>query len=99
MISPNPDSSSLISKHQIDVSQLPSVRDGSLTPQEEAMKRRKTCRFIEEVGRTLKLPRVAVATAMVFFHRFYAKHSFKDQYVDISELRNECFSVPQSVAS
>jgi hypothetical protein len=87
MNSPNPDSS-LASKHQIDVSQLPSVRDGSLTPQEEAMKRRKTCRFIEEVGRTLKLPRVAVATAMVFFHRFYAKHSFKDQYVEAG-CRNE----------
>lgn len=41
------------------------------------MKRRKTCRFIEETGRVLKLPRVAVATAMVFFHRFYAKHSFQ----------------------
>jgi len=44
---------------------------------EESMKRRKTCRFIEETGRVLKLPRVAVATAMVFFHRFYAKHSFQ----------------------
>lgn len=65
-----------IPKHQIDISQLPSVKDGSLTAQEESLKRRKTCRFIEEVGRVLKLPRVAVATAMVFFHRFYAKHSF-----------------------
>ena len=37
-----------------------------------------TCRFIEEAGRILKLPRVAVATAMVFFHRFYAKHSFRE---------------------
>ena len=46
--------------------------------QEEAIKRRKTCRFIEEAGRVLKLPRVAVATAIVFFHRFYAKHSFQE---------------------
>lgn len=45
---------------------------------EEAIKRRKTCRFIEESGRILKLPRVAIATAMVFFHRFYAKHAFSD---------------------
>ena len=45
---------------------------------EEALQRRKTCRFIEESGRVLKLPRVAVATAMVFFHRFYAKHAFSD---------------------
>lgn len=42
------------------------------------MKRRKTCRFIEEAGRVLKLPRVAISTAEVFFHRFYAKHSFQD---------------------
>ena len=45
---------------------------------EEAIKRRKTCRFIEESGRILKLPRVAIATAMVFFHRFYAKHAFSE---------------------
>jgi len=58
-----------------DVSQLPSLKDG-ISPKEEADKRRRTCRFLEEAGRILKLPRVAVATAMVFFHRFYAKHSF-----------------------
>ncbi|GAX18019.1 cyclin T [Fistulifera solaris] len=58
-----------------DISQLPSLQDG-MSIQEESMKRRKTCRFIEEAGRILKLPRVAIATAMVFFHRFYAKHSF-----------------------
>jgi hypothetical protein len=60
-----------------DISQLPSIKDG-MTAQEEAMKRRKTCRFIEEAGRLLKLPRVAVSTAMTFFHQFYAKHSFND---------------------
>jgi len=61
-------------KH-FDISQLPSLKAG-MSAEEEATKRRKTCRFIEESGRLLKLPRVAVATAMVFFHRFYAKHSF-----------------------
>lgn len=61
----------------IDVSQLPSLKDG-MSPEEEATKRRKTCRFIEEAGRILKLPRVSIATAMVFFHRFYAKHSFNE---------------------
>ena len=63
-------------KH-FDISQLPSLKDG-MTVEEESMKRRKTCRFIEEAGRILKLPRVAVSTAEVFFHRFYAKHSFND---------------------
>ena len=63
-----------------DLSELPSLKDGSMKSiEEEALKRRKTCRFIEEAaGRILKLPRVAVSTAEVFFHRFYAKHSFKD---------------------
>ena len=63
------------SSSSFDISQLPSLQDG-MSLQEESMKRRKTCRFIEEAGRILKLPRVAIATAMVFFHRFYAKHSF-----------------------
>jgi hypothetical protein len=59
-----------------DVSQLPSVKEDGMSVEEEASKRKKTCRFIEEACRILKLPRVATATALVFFHRFYAKHSF-----------------------
>jgi cyclin T len=51
------------------------MKDG-MTIEQESIQRRKTCRFIEEAGRILKLPRVVTATAMVFFHRFYAKHSF-----------------------
>lgn len=61
----------------VQLSELPSIKEG-MTPKEEAEKRRKTCRFIEEAGRALKLPRVAVSTAMVFFHRFYAKQSFTE---------------------
>lgn len=49
-----------------------------MSAEEEATTRRKTCRFIEEAGKLLKLPRVAIATAMVFFHRFYAKHAFHE---------------------
>lgn len=61
----------------LEISELPSIKDG-ISPEEEADKRRKTCRFIEEAARILKLPRVAISTAMVFFHRFYAKHSFAE---------------------
>jgi Cyclin, N-terminal domain len=61
-----------------DISQLPSLVKDGMSVSEEAMKRRKTCRFIEESGRVLKLPRLAIATAMVFFHRFYAKHAFSE---------------------
>ncbi len=40
--------------------------------------RRRTCRFLEEASRKLMLSRVAISTSMVFFHRFYAVHSFED---------------------
>lgn len=63
-------------KH-FDISQLPSIKAG-MSEEEETTKRQKTCRFIEEAGRVLKLPRVAVSTAEVFFHRFYAKHTFQE---------------------
>lgn len=50
-----------------------------MTPEAEKQSRRRTCRFIEEAGqRSLRLPRVAVSTATVFFHRFYAKHAFQE---------------------
>lgn len=65
------------SSRSFDISQLPSLQKG-MSAEEESMKRRKTCRFIEEAGRVLKLPRVAISTAMVFFHRFYAKHAFQE---------------------
>lgn len=59
-------------------SQLPSCKSGFYSPQEERTTRRRTCRFLEEAGRVLKLPRVTISTSMVFFHRFYAVHSFED---------------------
>jgi len=62
-----------------DISQLPSLKGkNAMTVEQEAMTRRKTCRFIEEAGRQLKFQRLAISTAEVFFHRFYAKHSFHD---------------------
>lgn len=62
-----------------DISQLPSLKGkNAMTVEQEIMTRRKTCRFIEEAGRQLKFHRIAISTAEVFFHRFYAKHSFSD---------------------
>lgn len=60
-----------------DENKLPS-RKHNISATEERAKRRRTCRFIEEAGRSLALPRVPIATAMVFFHRFFAKHSFAE---------------------
>jgi cyclin T len=64
-----------------DENHLPSVlhTPDPMTPAAERTARRRTVRFIEEAGqRSLRLPRVAIATATVFFHRFYAKHSFQE---------------------
>ena len=64
-----------------DENHLPSVlhQPNPMTPDAKRQARRRTCRFIEEAGqRSLRLPRVAVATATVFFHRFYAKHAFQE---------------------
>ena len=59
-----------------DISQLPSLKAG-MTAEEEAKIRKQTCGFIDAAGRELKLPQIAIATAMVFMHQFYAKHSFQ----------------------
>mmetsp|Transcript_10495 Transcript_10495/g.22231 ORF Transcript_10495/g.22231 Transcript_10495/m.22231 type:complete len:340 (+) Transcript_10495:68-1087(+) len=70
----------LASSH-FDENHLPSVlhKPNPMTPEAERQARRRTCRFIEEAGqRSLRLPRVAVATATVFFHRFYVKHAFQE---------------------
>jgi len=63
---------------RFDISQLPSLVKDGMSVHEESEKRRKTCRFIEESCRVLKLGSIPKATAMVFFHRFYAKHAFSD---------------------
>jgi Cyclin, N-terminal domain len=64
-------------------SQLPpSLRkDNNMTIKEEIDTRRRTCRYIDESCRLLKLPKIAAATAMVFVHRFYyAKHFRSNQH-------------------
>ncbi|EED94022.1 predicted protein [Thalassiosira pseudonana CCMP1335] len=71
-----------LSTSTFDENHLPSClhTPNPMTPALERQSRRRTCRFIEEAGQrtSLRLPRVACATATVFFHRFYAKHSFQE---------------------
>jgi len=54
----------------------PSRRDGFTQKQEKEM-RETTCHHLQEVGKKLKLPQLAIATAIVFFHRFFARQSYK----------------------
>jgi len=65
-------------EHHLADSGLPSCIKSGLTPEEERSRRRRTCRFIQEASRQLKLDLNASGTSMVIFHRFYAVHSFLD---------------------
>jgi cyclin T len=40
--------------------------------------RRNTCAFLQEAGMKLSLPQLTIATAIVFFHRFYAARKFSE---------------------
>jgi len=59
-----------------DFSKFPSRLDG-ISEEREKGYRRKTCFFIDEAGNALGMPKLTVATAHVFFHRFFAHQSFK----------------------
>jgi len=39
--------------------------------------RRLTCAFVQECGQKLRLPQLSIATAIVFFHRFYSRMSYE----------------------
>lgn len=56
--------------------QSPSRAD-DISEEGEKRYRRETVINMEKAGESLKFPRAAKATAQVFFHRFYALHSFK----------------------
>eukprot|EP01119_Soliformovum_irregulare_P004461 TRINITY_DN15472_c0_g1_i2.p1 TRINITY_DN15472_c0_g1~~TRINITY_DN15472_c0_g1_i2.p1 ORF type:complete len:316 (-),score=75.90 TRINITY_DN15472_c0_g1_i2:30-929(-) len=45
---------------------------------EEKHLRRITCTFLQESGVRLKLPQLTIATAILFFHRFYIRNKIKD---------------------
>jgi len=53
----------------------PSTQSG-LTYEEETRYRREGARFIQELGKSLGLRHDTMATASVYFHRFYMFHSF-----------------------
>lgn len=55
----------------------PSIIDG-LSPDKERENRSKGVNFILQVGIMLKLPQITLATASVFLHRFFMRHSMLD---------------------
>ena len=56
----------------------PSIVDGGLSSEKERENRGKGVNFILQAGIMLKLPQITLATASVFLHRFYMRHSMVD---------------------
>ncbi|KAI1004577.1 hypothetical protein K3495_g3635 [Podosphaera aphanis] len=52
----------------------PSIRDG-LDPVEERCRRAKGVNFITQAGILLKLPQLTIATASIFFHRYFMRQT------------------------
>lgn len=59
---------------EAELANTPSVLDG-LPSIEERARRAKGVNFIIQAGILLKLPQLTLATASVFFHRFYMRQS------------------------
>lgn len=55
----------------------PSIIDG-MPPRQERANRAKGVNFITQVGILLKLPQLTLATASVYLHRFFMRHSMVD---------------------
>mmetsp|Transcript_31133 Transcript_31133/g.75920 ORF Transcript_31133/g.75920 Transcript_31133/m.75920 type:complete len:487 (-) Transcript_31133:140-1600(-) len=64
----------LLSKDEVIHS--PSFYDG-MKPRTEDQLRRESVRWIVKTGESLKMPQFTIATACVYFHRFYSRYSFK----------------------
>mmetsp|Transcript_13120 Transcript_13120/g.23822 ORF Transcript_13120/g.23822 Transcript_13120/m.23822 type:complete len:248 (+) Transcript_13120:213-956(+) len=60
-----------------EVKNSPSLRDG--VPKEtEDQYRKETVKWISKTGESLGMPQFSIATASVYFHRFYSRYSFKE---------------------
>lgn len=57
-----------------EIAATPSILDG-ISPTEERCRRAKGVNFIIQAGILLKLPQLTLATASIFFHRFYMRFS------------------------
>lgn len=64
---------------EAELLRTPSILDG-LTPEKERENRSKGVNFILQVGIMLKLPQITLATASVFLHRFYMRHSMQNYH-------------------
>ena len=72
------------------IEEMSPSRKDDITVQHEEKLKTEAGTFLQECGKQLKLPQIAIATALVYFHRFYLVNSFKktDRYVSKSLLKN-----------
>lgn len=61
-----------MSRWLFEKSHLEQALAKSPNPPEEASLRKRTIAFMQEAGQKLNLPQIAIATAIVFFQRYYA---------------------------
>ena len=61
---------------QAELLRSPSILDG-LSVEQELERRQKGVKFITQVGLMLKLPRLTLATASVYLHRFFMRHGMQ----------------------
>lgn len=62
---------------EAELLRTPSILDG-LPPEKERENRAKGVNFIIQAGIMLKLPQITLATASVFLHRFFMRHSMSN---------------------
>lgn len=62
---------------EAELLRTPSILDG-LPPEKERENRAKGVHFILQAGIMLKLPQITLATASVFLHRFFMRHSMSN---------------------
>ncbi|KAI8063748.1 cyclin-like protein [Gongronella butleri] len=65
-----------------EVLSAPSIVHDGLSVAQEQRTRANSCSFIQAIGCQLGLPQNTVATAMVYFHRFYMRYCFSDYTSD-----------------
>ncbi|KAJ2113879.1 hypothetical protein GGF48_005141, partial [Coemansia sp. RSA 921] len=62
-----------------ELKQTPSVASG-WTVEREEMDRAKACTLVYAAARKLQLPQITSASACVYLHRFFMRHSLKEYH-------------------
>ncbi|KAI9028284.1 cyclin-like protein [Phycomyces nitens] len=60
-----------------ELMQVPSIVNDGMSVADELRKREFGSELIQNIGCRIELPQITVATACVYFHRFYARESFR----------------------